>query len=69
MGEGKGDERQPFIPPPDAAMEDMKIIRPHLWSFIPSTTPFTKTNEALRFTLSVYSNSSSGISLLYSFCK
>lgn len=56
--------RQPLIPPPEAAIEDMKIILPHFCTFISSTTPFTSTNEALKFKLRVYSNSSSGISLL-----
>ena len=65
-GEGKRerrDIRHPFIPPPIAAMEDMNIIRPQRWAFIPSTTPLTRMKEARRFMLRVCSNSERGMSL------
>lgn len=62
-GEGKRDIRQPFIPPPWAAMEDMNIILPQRWAFIPSTTPLTRMKEARRLMLRVCSNSERGMSL------
>jgi hypothetical protein len=42
------------MPPPEAAIEDMKIILPHFCAFMPSTTPFTNRKEAVRFTFNVY---------------
>lgn len=51
-----------FMPPPYAAMLETKIIRPHFWAFMPSTTPLTSRNGARRFTFKVISNSFSGIS-------
>ena len=46
-------------------MLEMKTIRPHFWSLMPSATPFTSKNEAFKFVAIVWSNSSTGISQIW----